>query len=196
MSSIFYKFRSTIDYKTYQFDGLHISGSDLKRAICSRESIRAESFDLILQVQIGKVSSACNKMLSLTHGFKFSPFPDTPLSPKFIKSSRMLTPSEPTRTMTWFLATHRSSSSECPGTMQRNCLKYSRFIKVILSWRAWLLIAQKERAYSIISSHLFKNWLRIRIESIIFRGVNAGIVTQNESAAGSSKGLDHISAVS
>ena len=135
MSSIFYKFRSTIDYKTYQFDGLHISGSDLKRAICSRESIRAESFDLILQVKIFKVSSACNKMLSLTHGFKFHLFSDTPFSSKFIKSSRMLTPSEPTRTMTWFLATHRSSSSECPGTMQRNCLKYSRFIKVISSWR-------------------------------------------------------------
>lgn len=193
MSSIFYKFRSTIDYKTYQFDGLHISGSDLKRAICSRESIRAESFDLILQVKIFKVSSACNKMLSLTHGFKFHLFSDTPFSSKFIKSSRMLTPSEPTRTMTWFLATHRSSSSECPGTMQRNCLKYSRFIKVILSWRG---LASCSKTCSIISPHLFNNWLRICIKSIIFRGVNAGIVTQNESAAGSSKGLDHISAVS
>ncbi|WKX89843.1 hypothetical protein Q1695_009023 [Nippostrongylus brasiliensis] len=49
MSSIHYKFRATLEYKTLQFDGLHITGADLKREICSKEGIKAEAFDLLLQ---------------------------------------------------------------------------------------------------------------------------------------------------
>ncbi|EYC01939.1 hypothetical protein Y032_0103g3548 [Ancylostoma ceylanicum] len=49
MSSIHYKFRATLEYKTLQFDGLHITGADLKKEICSKEGIRAEAFDLLLQ---------------------------------------------------------------------------------------------------------------------------------------------------
>lgn len=48
MSSIHYKFKATLEYKTLTFDGLHISVADLKRSICEKESIRTESFDLLL----------------------------------------------------------------------------------------------------------------------------------------------------
>ncbi len=37
-----------MEYKTLTFDGLHISVSELKRVICEKENIKAESFDLIL----------------------------------------------------------------------------------------------------------------------------------------------------
>lgn len=50
MSSIHYKFRATLEYKTLQFDGLHITGADLKKEICLKEGIKAEAFDLLLQV--------------------------------------------------------------------------------------------------------------------------------------------------
>ncbi|PAV80120.1 hypothetical protein WR25_24732 [Diploscapter pachys] len=111
MSSIFYKFRSTIDYKTYQFDGLHISGSDLKRAICSRESIRAESFDLILQNAHTKRTYSNDDLIPRNSSIVIQRVP-------------------------------RDDAEKLPK----------------------------------------------------IQGVNAGIVTQNESAAGSSKGLDHIAA--
>uniref|UniRef100_A0A915ENC8 E3 ubiquitin-protein ligase RBBP6 n=1 Tax=Ditylenchus dipsaci TaxID=166011 RepID=A0A915ENC8_9BILA len=48
MSSIHYKLKSTLEYKTLTFDGLHISVDDLKKMICDKENIRTESFDLIL----------------------------------------------------------------------------------------------------------------------------------------------------
>ncbi|VDN03133.1 unnamed protein product [Thelazia callipaeda] len=48
MSSIHYKFKATLEYKTLVFDGLHISVMDLKKEICEKENIKAESFDLIL----------------------------------------------------------------------------------------------------------------------------------------------------
>ncbi|VIO95169.1 Zinc knuckle family protein [Brugia malayi] len=48
MSSIHYKFKATLEYKTLVFDGLHISITDLKKEICEKENIKAESFDLVL----------------------------------------------------------------------------------------------------------------------------------------------------
>ncbi|MFH4974791.1 hypothetical protein AB6A40_001500 [Gnathostoma spinigerum] len=48
MSSIHYKFKATLEYKTLVFDGLHISVNDLKKEICEKENIKAESFDLLL----------------------------------------------------------------------------------------------------------------------------------------------------
>ncbi|VDM24738.1 unnamed protein product [Toxocara canis] len=62
MSSIHYKFKATLEYKTLTFNGLHISVSDLKKEICEKENIKlkiangdsymyhfqTESFDLIL----------------------------------------------------------------------------------------------------------------------------------------------------
>jgi hypothetical protein len=78
MSSIHYKFRATLEYKTLTFDGrstfftffigvmikkishcktynlfphfagLHISVDDLKKMICDKENIKTESFDLVL----------------------------------------------------------------------------------------------------------------------------------------------------
>uniref|UniRef100_A0A914XC56 DWNN domain-containing protein n=1 Tax=Plectus sambesii TaxID=2011161 RepID=A0A914XC56_9BILA len=48
MSCIHYKFRASLEYKTLTFDGLHISVADLKREICEKENIKAESFDLVM----------------------------------------------------------------------------------------------------------------------------------------------------
>ena len=39
MSSIHYKFKATLEYKTLVFDGLHISVNDLKKEICDKEHI-------------------------------------------------------------------------------------------------------------------------------------------------------------
>ncbi|CAI2320652.1 unnamed protein product [Caenorhabditis sp. 36 PRJEB53466] len=49
MSSIHYKFRAELDYKTLQFDGLHIRGEQLVREICSKENLKLELFELQLQ---------------------------------------------------------------------------------------------------------------------------------------------------
>uniref|UniRef100_A0A8R1IFN0 DWNN domain-containing protein n=1 Tax=Caenorhabditis japonica TaxID=281687 RepID=A0A8R1IFN0_CAEJA len=49
MSSIHYKFRAELDYKTLQFDGLHIRGEQLVREICAKENLKIELFDLQLQ---------------------------------------------------------------------------------------------------------------------------------------------------
>jgi hypothetical protein len=48
MSLIHYKFKPTLVYKTLVIDGINISVPDLKRAICEKEKIRTEAFDLIL----------------------------------------------------------------------------------------------------------------------------------------------------
>jgi hypothetical protein len=48
MSSVHYKFKATLEYKTLTFDGLHIGVDELKKAICDKENIRTESFDLLL----------------------------------------------------------------------------------------------------------------------------------------------------
>uniref|UniRef100_A0A183C6S2 Amidase domain-containing protein n=1 Tax=Globodera pallida TaxID=36090 RepID=A0A183C6S2_GLOPA len=39
---------ATLEYKTLTFDGLHIGVDELKKAICDKENIRTESFDLLL----------------------------------------------------------------------------------------------------------------------------------------------------
>ncbi|CAJ34990.1 E3 ubiquitin-protein ligase RBBP6 [Caenorhabditis elegans] len=49
MSSIHYKFRAELDYKTLQFDGLHIRGEQLVREICAKENLKLELFELQLQ---------------------------------------------------------------------------------------------------------------------------------------------------
>uniref|UniRef100_A0A914H4Y2 E3 ubiquitin-protein ligase RBBP6 n=1 Tax=Globodera rostochiensis TaxID=31243 RepID=A0A914H4Y2_GLORO len=48
MFSVHYKFKATLEYKTLTFDGLHIGVDELKKAICDKENIRTESFDLLL----------------------------------------------------------------------------------------------------------------------------------------------------
>jgi E3 ubiquitin-protein ligase RBBP6 len=48
MSSVHYKFKATLEYKTLTFDGIHIGVDELKKAICEKENIRTESFDLLL----------------------------------------------------------------------------------------------------------------------------------------------------
>lgn len=45
--SIHYKFKSALDYDTITFDGLHISVSDLKKAIVFQKKLgKATDFDL------------------------------------------------------------------------------------------------------------------------------------------------------
>jgi hypothetical protein len=47
--SIHYKFKSAIDYDTITFDGLHISVSDLKKAIVHQKKLgKATDFDLMI----------------------------------------------------------------------------------------------------------------------------------------------------
>nr|XP_054763810.1 E3 ubiquitin-protein ligase RBBP6-like [Lytechinus pictus] len=46
MSSVHYKFKSSIDYDTVTFDGLHISLADLKKAIMEQKKIGRAEFDL------------------------------------------------------------------------------------------------------------------------------------------------------
>ncbi|KHJ47986.1 DWNN domain protein [Trichuris suis] len=48
MSCIHYKFKSSLDYRTVTFDGLHLSLCELKRMIFDRERIRASDFDLLV----------------------------------------------------------------------------------------------------------------------------------------------------
>ncbi|TKR95418.1 hypothetical protein L596_009592 [Steinernema carpocapsae] len=48
MSSIHYKFRSSLESKCHTFDGLHISVAELKKAIYTKEGLREESFELVL----------------------------------------------------------------------------------------------------------------------------------------------------
>ncbi|KAI6183325.1 hypothetical protein M3Y97_00477300 [Aphelenchoides bicaudatus] len=49
MSSIHYKFRSLVSYKTINFDTLHVSVEELKRAIFDAESLSPEAFDLVIE---------------------------------------------------------------------------------------------------------------------------------------------------
>jgi E3 ubiquitin-protein ligase RBBP6 len=57
--SIHYKFKSAIDYDTITFDGLHISVSDLKKAIVHQKKLgKATDFDLMItnaQTNEGKI---------------------------------------------------------------------------------------------------------------------------------------------
>uniref|UniRef100_A0A3Q2YS96 DWNN domain-containing protein n=1 Tax=Hippocampus comes TaxID=109280 RepID=A0A3Q2YS96_HIPCM len=46
MSCVHYKFSSKLDYNTVTFDGLHITLSELKRQIMSRERLKATDCDL------------------------------------------------------------------------------------------------------------------------------------------------------
>lgn len=46
MSCVHYKFSSKLDYNTVTFDGLHITLSELKRQIMTRERLKATDCDL------------------------------------------------------------------------------------------------------------------------------------------------------
>jgi E3 ubiquitin-protein ligase RBBP6 len=55
MSSVHYKFKSSIEYDTVTFDGLHISLADLKKAICTQKKITRAEFDLqVTNAQTGE----------------------------------------------------------------------------------------------------------------------------------------------
>lgn len=59
--SVHYKFKSTLDYDTITFDGLHISVADLKKAILQQKRLsKITDFDLQIinaQTKEGKWSS-------------------------------------------------------------------------------------------------------------------------------------------
>lgn len=45
--SVHYKFKSSLDYDTISFDGLHISVSDLKKEIINKKKLgKTQDFDL------------------------------------------------------------------------------------------------------------------------------------------------------
>lgn len=46
MSCVHYKFYSKLDYNTVTFDGLHITLSELKKQIMTRERLKATDCDL------------------------------------------------------------------------------------------------------------------------------------------------------
>ena len=47
MSCVHYKFKSSLDYDTLKFDGLHITLADLKKAIIQQKKLgKATDFDL------------------------------------------------------------------------------------------------------------------------------------------------------
>lgn len=49
MSSIHYKFRALVQYKTINFETLHVSVEELKKAIFDAEALNPETFDLIIE---------------------------------------------------------------------------------------------------------------------------------------------------
>lgn len=54
MSCIHYKFKSSLDYNSVTFDGLHLSLGDLKKAITAQKRLKPGEFDLeITNAQTG-----------------------------------------------------------------------------------------------------------------------------------------------
>lgn len=46
MSCVHYKFKSSLDYQSVTFDGIHISLGDLKKAIINQKRMKNGEFDL------------------------------------------------------------------------------------------------------------------------------------------------------
>lgn len=70
--SVHYKFKSTLDYDTVSFDGLHISVADLKKAIFHQKRIgKNTDFDL----QITNAQTKEGKYISISYEILFSLLP-------------------------------------------------------------------------------------------------------------------------
>lgn len=70
--SVHYKFKSTLDYDTVSFDGLHISVADLKKAIFHQKRIgKNTDFDL----QITNAQTKEGKYISYSYEILFSSLP-------------------------------------------------------------------------------------------------------------------------
>lgn len=55
MSCVHYKFKSSLEYQTVTFDGLHISVGDLKKEIANQKRMRPGDFELeITNAQTGE----------------------------------------------------------------------------------------------------------------------------------------------
>lgn len=64
MSSVHYKFKSSNDYNTVTFDGLHISLADLKKAIMTQKKITRAMFDLqVTNAQTGEEYSSAGALI-------------------------------------------------------------------------------------------------------------------------------------
>lgn len=81
--SVHYKFKSTLDYDTVSFDGLHISVADLKKAIFHQKRIgKNTDFDLQItnaQTKEGKYKIFLSSFLIhfLIHSYNITSIVDT-----------------------------------------------------------------------------------------------------------------------
>ncbi|KAK3765647.1 hypothetical protein RRG08_063684 [Elysia crispata] len=65
MSCIHYKFKSSLDYNSVTFDGLHLSLSDLKKAISHQKRLKPGEFDLeITNAQTGDVYKKGDELIA------------------------------------------------------------------------------------------------------------------------------------
>lgn len=68
--SVHYKFKSTLDYDTVSFDGLHISVADLKKAIFHQKRI-GKNTDFDLQITNAQTKEGKYLILLLSASFYF-----------------------------------------------------------------------------------------------------------------------------
>ncbi|GFS08337.1 E3 ubiquitin-protein ligase RBBP6 [Elysia marginata] len=65
MSCIHYKFKSSLDYNSVTFDGLHLSLTDLKKAISHQRRLKPGEFDLeITNAQTGDVYKKGDELIA------------------------------------------------------------------------------------------------------------------------------------
>jgi hypothetical protein len=63
MSSVHYKFRSLLSYKTLNFDALHISADELKQRIYEAEGLNPEACILIVESTHSKKEFSGNDLI-------------------------------------------------------------------------------------------------------------------------------------
>lgn len=72
MSCVHYKFYSKLDYNTVTFDGLHITLSELKKQIMTRERLKATDCDLqITNAQTREGTSPTGKLLQTLDSYVY-----------------------------------------------------------------------------------------------------------------------------
>lgn len=68
--SVHYKFKSTLDYDTVSFDGLHISVADLKKAIFHQKRI-GKNTDFDLQITNAQTKEGMRKISNYRYTLLF-----------------------------------------------------------------------------------------------------------------------------
>ncbi|XP_012940584.1 E3 ubiquitin-protein ligase RBBP6 isoform X2 [Aplysia californica] len=78
MSCIHYKFKSSLDYNSVTFDGLHLSLTDLKKAISLQKRLKPGEFDLeIVNAQTGVVYERSDELIAKNTSVTVSRVPVT-----------------------------------------------------------------------------------------------------------------------